>query len=139
KDSLLSSIKFVKTRDGDVAWVDGIITHGVPPSAIPPGVTTFTTVDQVNIEWYLNSVTREVKDQMPPQACVFINEPKLFDLKTILIRQHGLRAEFVGGVLTCEDTVAIKRNETGKIILEGTLFDTFYKVRRILYDQYAIL
>ncbi|CAF1229304.1 unnamed protein product [Adineta steineri] len=139
KDSLLSSISFAKTRDVDVAWVDGIITHGVPPPATPLAVTTFTTVGQANTEWYLNPVSREVKDQMPPHACVFVNEPKLLDLKMILIRQHGLRAEFVGGVLTCEDTVAIKRNETGKIILEGALSDTFYKVRRILYDQYAIL
>jgi hypothetical protein len=46
---------------------------------------------------------------MPPHPCVFVNEPKLLDLKMILIRQHGLKAEFVGGVLTCEDTVAIKR------------------------------
>ncbi len=45
---------------------------------------------------------------MPPHPCVFVNEPKLLDLKMILIRQQ-LKAEFVGGVLTCEDTVAIKR------------------------------
>jgi len=57
----------------------------------------------------------------------------------ILIQKHGLKAEFVGGVLNCEDTVAIKRNEAGKITLEGALSDTYYKVRRILYDQYAIL
>ncbi|CAF1601439.1 unnamed protein product, partial [Adineta ricciae] len=139
KDSLLSSISFAKTRDVDVAWVDGVITHGAPPPTTPSGLATFTTVGQSNTEWYLNPVTREAKDQMPPHPCVFVNEPKLLDLKMILIRQHGLRAEFVGGVLTCEDTVAIKRNEAGKIILEGSLSDTYYKVRRILYDQYAIL
>ncbi|CAF4958758.1 unnamed protein product, partial [Rotaria magnacalcarata] len=139
KDSLLSSITFSKTRDVDVAWVDGVISHGGPPPATPLGTTTFTTVGQANTEWYLNPVSREVKDQMPPHPCVFVNEPKLLNLKMILIQQHGLKAEFVGGVLTCEDTVAIKRNETGKIILEGALSDTYYKVRRILYDQYAIL
>ncbi len=46
---------------------------------------------------------------MPPHLCVFVNEPKLLDLKMILIQKHGLKAEFVGGVLNCEDTVAIKR------------------------------
>ncbi len=46
---------------------------------------------------------------MPPHPCVFVNEPKLLDLKMILIQKHGLRAEFVGGVLNIEDTVAIKR------------------------------
>ena len=46
---------------------------------------------------------------MPPHPCVFVNEPKLLDLKMIFIRQYGLKAEFVHGVLICEDTVAIKR------------------------------
>lgn len=46
---------------------------------------------------------------MPSHPCVFVNEPKLLDLKMILIQKHGLRAEFVGGVLNIEDTVAIKR------------------------------
>ena len=93
---------------------------------------------------------------MLSHPCVFVNEPKLLDLKMILIQKHGLRAEFVGGVLNIEDTVAIKRvtnpflfhhilsfsllqNEAGKITLEGALSDTYYKVRRILYEQYAIL
>lgn len=46
---------------------------------------------------------------MPPHPCVFVNEPKLLDLKMILIQKHGVKAEFVNGVLNCEDTVAIKR------------------------------
>ncbi len=43
KDSLLSSITFAKTRDVDVAWVDGIITHGAPPPTTPLATTTFTS------------------------------------------------------------------------------------------------
>jgi hypothetical protein len=27
----------------DVAWVDGIITHGAPPPTTPLGTTTFTS------------------------------------------------------------------------------------------------
>ncbi len=46
---------------------------------------------------------------MPPHPCVFVNEQKLLDLKVILIQKHELKAEFVGGVLSCEDTVPIKR------------------------------
>ena len=65
KDSLLSSITFAKTRDVDVAWVDGIITHGAPPPTTLLGTTTtFTTVGQANTEWYLNPVPRELKDQV---------------------------------------------------------------------------
>jgi len=138
KDSLLSSIQFSKTRDIEVAWVDGMITH-TAPTTTPTMPTTFTTVGQAETEWYLNPITREMKDQMPPHPCVFVNEPKLLDLKMILTQKHGLRAEFVGGVLNCEDTVAIKRNEAGKITLEGVLSDTYYRVRQILYEQYAIL
>lgn len=63
--------------------------------------------------------------KMPPHPCVFVNEPKLLDLKMILIRQHGLKAEFVGGVLTCEDTVAIKRVRKNFLLFNiiSTLFN----------------
>ncbi|CAF1306100.1 unnamed protein product, partial [Didymodactylos carnosus] len=143
KDSLLSSITFSKTRDVDIAWVDGMITNAAnqQTTTATSAATTVTNIGQSNAEWYLNPLPRDMKEHMIPHSSVFVNEPKLLHLKMILIQQYGLRAEFVGGVLTCEDSVAIKRVEggSGQIILEGLLSDTYYKVRRILYDQYAIL
>lgn len=39
---------------------------------------------------------------------MFINEPRLSDFKQVLIRE-GVQAEFVGGVLVCNNLVAVRR------------------------------
>ena len=69
---------------------------------------------------------------------LFINELKLSDFKQVLIR-NGIQAEFYGGVLHCNNLVAVRRNEAGRIHLEGTLCDDYFKVRELLYEQYAII
>lgn len=48
-------------------------------------------------------------------------------------------AEFVSGILVVDNCVAIKRSEAGKLLLEGLLCGTYFEVRRILYQQFAIL
>lgn len=39
---------------------------------------------------------------------MFINEPRLSDFKQVLLRE-GIQAEFVGGVLVCNNLVAVRR------------------------------
>lgn len=39
---------------------------------------------------------------------VFMNEPRLSDFKQVLLRE-GIQAEFVGGVLVCNNLVAVRR------------------------------
>ncbi|KAI0989817.1 hypothetical protein GJ496_006050 [Pomphorhynchus laevis] len=82
----------------------------------------------------------DLNDSQLPQRrdVIFINDPKLSDLKVSLC-DIGIRAEFLGGTLMCDNVVAVKRNEAGKIVLEGTLCDTFFKVRSVLYSFYAII
>ena len=46
--------------------------------------------------------------QMPGHQSVFINEPRLSDFKQVLLRE-GIQAEFVGGVLVCNNMVAVRR------------------------------
>ncbi|KAM6311375.1 cleavage and polyadenylation specificity factor subunit 2 isoform 2-T2 [Aegotheles albertisi] len=69
---------------------------------------------------------------------VFMNEPRLSDFKQVLLRE-GIQAEFVGGVLVCNNLVAVRRTETGRIGLEGCLCQDFYRIRDLLYEQYAIV
>lgn len=45
---------------------------------------------------------------MPGHQSVFINEPRLSDFKQVLLRE-GIQAEFVGGVLVCNNMVAVRR------------------------------
>uniref|UniRef100_A0A672GF25 Cleavage and polyadenylation specificity factor subunit 2 n=1 Tax=Salarias fasciatus TaxID=181472 RepID=A0A672GF25_SALFA len=69
---------------------------------------------------------------------VFINEPRLSDFKQVLLKE-GIQAEFVGGVLVCNNMVAVRRTEAGRIGLEGCLCDDYYKIRELLYQQYAVV
>uniref|UniRef100_H2S8R2 Cleavage and polyadenylation specificity factor subunit 2 n=1 Tax=Takifugu rubripes TaxID=31033 RepID=H2S8R2_TAKRU len=76
--------------------------------------------------------------EVPGHQSVFINEPRLSDFKQVLLRE-GIQAEFVGGVLVCNNMVAVRRTEAGRIGLEGCLCEDYYKIRELLYQQYAVV
>ena len=50
-----------------------------------------------------------------------------------------MQTEFVGGVLVCEDKIAIRKGIDGRVALEGPLCKQYYQVRDILYNQYAVV
>lgn len=70
KDSLLSSITFAKTRDVDVAWVDGVISHGVPPPTTPSNTFTskFSRLNQYHSSLFSSSC-RSSEYRMVSQSC----------------------------------------------------------------------
>lgn len=76
--------------------------------------------------------------EIPGHQSVFINEPRLSDFKQVLLKE-GIQAEFVGGVLVCNNLVAVRRTEAGRIGLEGCLCDDYFKIRELLYQQYAVV
>lgn len=69
---------------------------------------------------------------------VFIDEIKLTQLKKNLI-DNQIQAEFIGGMLICNGSVAIKRSPNGQIALEGALSEDYFRIRKLLYDHYAII
>jgi cleavage and polyadenylation specificity factor subunit 2 len=75
---------------------------------------------------------------IPPHTAVFLNDPKLSDLKQLLQTQ-GFKAEFSLGVLYVNSVVSIKKLATGEFKVEGTLCDDFYRIRHIVYGQFAIV
>ena len=82
-------------------------------------------------------------DQTLPQgvdghAPVFINDVRLSDFKQVLINED-FRAEFVGGILIVNGCVGLKRSQQGRVEIEGTLNNDYYKVRDLLYSQYALI
>lgn len=77
--------------------------------------------------------------ESPGHVTIFVNELKLSDLKQVLLKAD-IQAEFSGGVLYCSgDVVAVRRNEGGRIMLEGTLCEDYFKIRNILYSNFAII
>ncbi len=50
-----------------------------------------------------------------------------------------LQAVVINGVVVCDGQVAVKKDSSGTIFLEGPVSQTYYRVRSILYKQFAIV
>uniref|UniRef100_A0A803JRS7 Cleavage and polyadenylation specificity factor subunit 2 n=1 Tax=Xenopus tropicalis TaxID=8364 RepID=A0A803JRS7_XENTR len=173
KDSLVSSLKFCKAKDTELAWIDGVLDMRV--SKVDTGVIleegelkdegedSEMQVDTQALDASAIAQQKAIKslfgdddkefseeseiiptleplpsNEVPGHQSVFMNEPRLSDFKQVLLRE-GIQAEFVGGVLVCNNMVAVRRTETGRIGLEGCLCEDFFKIRELLYEQYAIV
>lgn len=122
KDSVVSALEFARARDAEIAWLDAVLELGQIGEAGGEGVAMVVPAPHA----------------MQPHPAVFINEPKLSDFKQTLVNL-GFQAEFSAGVLICNNTVAVKKNEAGRLQLEGALCDDYYRVRQLLYEQFAIV
>ncbi|KAF7496367.1 Cleavage and polyadenylation specificity factor subunit 2 [Sarcoptes scabiei] len=163
KDALVSSLRFSSYKDGaELAWVEGEIEMNLSESILPQheeiASTAMATIAENENENAMENVKNiEPKEdqkqsnrssipilkqlqfsKITPHQTIFVNELKLSDFKQILMK-HGIQAEFSGGVLLCKGQVEVKRTESGRIQLEGTVSDDYFKVRKLLYEQYAIL
>ncbi|XP_011500980.1 PREDICTED: probable cleavage and polyadenylation specificity factor subunit 2 [Ceratosolen solmsi marchali] len=137
-DALVTGLNFSRGKgDSEVAWVDALVTAR----------------EQVCRDVFMNKenedfISRAEKiltleplplNEIPSHQTAFINELKLSDFKQIL-NKSNIPSEFSGGVLwCCNNTIAVRRHEAGKIILEGCLSEDYYRVRELLYEQYAIV
>ncbi|XP_041353692.1 cleavage and polyadenylation specificity factor subunit 2-like [Gigantopelta aegis] len=154
RDHLVTSLIFSRAKDIELSWIDGYLDMSYTKTDTSVMYESeegdLTEDDDKKKTKALQST--EIADeldrvptleafplnQVPVHTSVFINEPKLSDFKIVLL-QEGIRCEFVAGVLICNNTVAVRRNEAGRIQLEGTLCDDYYRIREILYQQYAIV
>lgn len=143
-EALISKLKFQKAKDAEVAWIDGQIAIRTKQFESEQQEEEAMETDQAEQEVIMENtktLTLEPLDTLPapPHNAVFINELKLSDFKQILSR-NNIQSEFSDGVLMCSgDKVMIKRIDAGKLAIEGCLCDEYYKIRSLLYEQYAIL
>lgn len=77
-------------------------------------------------------------NEAPTHAAVYVNDPKLSDLKMTLV-QNGFHAEFAGGVLYVNSVLAIRRNEAGRFHIEGCACEDYFRIKELLYKQFAIV
>uniref|UniRef100_A0A915NLU6 Cleavage and polyadenylation specificity factor subunit 2 n=2 Tax=Meloidogyne TaxID=189290 RepID=A0A915NLU6_9BILA len=93
--------------------------------------TTVPVPDQLFLELLSSS-------GIPPHQSVFVNDPKLTDLKQLLA-SSGFHAEFHSGVLYVNNIANVRRNEAGRFHVEGYACADYYKIREIIYSQFAIV
>ncbi|RZF43077.1 hypothetical protein LSTR_LSTR001255 [Laodelphax striatellus] len=138
-DALISSLEFQKGKNSELAWLDAQIA--VRSKGIDAQPTPMET-DQENE----NTTEEEIYTLEPlPVHMIkghqpsFINELKLSDFKQVLTK-NNISSEFMGGVLwCCSGKVAVRRHEAGRETLEVCLSEDYYRVRDLLYEQYAIV
>jgi cleavage and polyadenylation specificity factor subunit 2 len=63
---------------------------------------------------------------------------RLSDFKAVLIKA-GFRAEVAGGAVVVNDVLVVRRNAANMFSLEGAVCPDYYRVRALLYEQFAIL
>eukprot|EP00096_Caligus_rogercresseyi_P010260 TRINITY_DN3678_c0_g1_i3.p1 TRINITY_DN3678_c0_g1~~TRINITY_DN3678_c0_g1_i3.p1 ORF type:complete len:209 (-),score=79.24 TRINITY_DN3678_c0_g1_i3:603-1229(-) len=142
-ESLVKNIEYSRGKDGSqLAWIEGIINHSAEESA-----DIIKDLEEEGEEEESSSLKKPrvpLLESAPMDLCcnhqaTFINELKLSDFKAILTK-NGISSEFQGGVLFCgEGFVALRRLDSGRITIEGSLCPEYYRVRELLYDQYAIV
>ena len=123
----------IKMETSDAS--NAVVVPSPPPESIIIGHQQRNNANAIKL---MPTLQQMPQSRLPPHSTIFVNELKLSDFKQILMKA-GVQAEFQGGVLLCNGTVEVKRTEAGHIHLEGTVCDDYFKVRKLLYDQYAIL
>ncbi|XP_034833890.1 probable cleavage and polyadenylation specificity factor subunit 2 [Maniola hyperantus] len=127
-DSLMCGVSWRNAGDAELAWLSAVITA---PRAREPSNDDAADDDMISLE--------SAGPTSVPHAASFINSVRLSELRAALARL-GLNAEFSAGALECcNGTIAIRRLENGRVALEGVLSEEYYKVRELLYDQFAIV
>lgn len=124
KDSLVSALEFHAADDGvELAWVDA--------------KTQMPQESELETEKLPHLDVLE-PEHVPLHNAIFVNELRLSDFKQVLLN-NGIQAEFSDGILYCNDRVTLRKRGTGRIHLEGTLCDEYFRVRDLLYKQYIVI
>lgn len=138
-ESLVSRISFSAAKDGHIAWIDGVlqVKTDVVSDVDMEVDEAKAEATEAGKQWSLQPVT---DPEALDQTNVFVNELKLSDFKLVLLR-NDIPSEFIGGVLFCGSNmdIALKRFDSGRVTIEGAMTEDFYKVRELLYNQYAIV
>ncbi|GAB1860959.1 Cleavage and polyadenylation specificity factor subunit 2 [Camponotus japonicus] len=137
-DALVSGLNFSKGKgDSEVAWIDAMIT--ARDQICRDAVADTESENAINESDKILTLEPLPLNEVPGHQTTFINELKLSDFKQVL-NKSNIPSEFSGGVLwCCNNTIAVRRHEAGKVILEGCMSEDYYKVRELLFEQYAIV
>uniref|UniRef100_A0A023F389 Cleavage and polyadenylation specificity factor subunit 2 n=2 Tax=Triatoma infestans TaxID=30076 RepID=A0A023F389_TRIIF len=143
-DALVSSLNMQKGRGAELAWVDSVASvrtksKDTQQTEMDVDTNDIKSPEADTVVDDLLTLEPVPLSQVNPHDSVFVNELRLSELKQLLTK-NGIDSEFAGGVLwCCNRTIAIRRQEGKRVTMEGWISDNYYKVRSLLYGQYAIL
>ncbi|KAI0031665.1 beta-lactamase-like protein [Vararia minispora EC-137] len=143
-DELLASVRMSRFEDNEVGFVRGRITTSASSTMpvldpLPPGAPLPSSANAP-----VSHIPR-LAQRLPHST--MIGELKLTALKSRLAAV-GICAEFAGeGVLVCglradgglKDAVAVRKTGRGRVEMEGTACEVYYKVRKEIYGLHALV
>eukprot|EP00854_Cymbomonas_tetramitiformis_P012666 gene12666-14974_t len=120
-EELVNSANFTNVGEGySVAWLDSMVGSMTKGSRYVP----------------LLPLPADAPPR--PHQAALVGSVKLNDFKQKLAAA-GIEAEFSTGVLLCGDSVSVRKEASGQLVLEGALSEDYYTIRKLLYDQYYIV
>ncbi|KAI8820645.1 beta-lactamase-like protein [Fimicolochytrium jonesii] len=149
-DSLVSSLKMTELADYQLAYVSGLVRF--PETEVGVG-SSGSEAMEIDIPSNARpaSLGIPVLDVMPADMQqhhrpVIVGDVKLSEFRRLL-QNEGLSTEFVSGVLMVRsagkekdaDPVIVSRAMAGRLALEGSIGELYYRVRDLLYKQHALL
>jgi len=140
RDSLFSKLGLSKAKSSQeawVAWVDGVIKMN---DDIPDLKSEDAEEESSKSNLDIPMLEPLEEEEQVGHSTSFVNEVKLSDFKLVLTR-NGIPSEFQQGNLTCGQggNVLLRRHESGRVMLEGSLSVDYFLIKNLLYQQYAIV
>ncbi|KAF8261769.1 beta-lactamase-like protein [Lactarius quietus] len=140
-DEMLASVRMSRFEDNEVGFVTGRIT-----TSASSNVPVLEPTNQVSPSTSRPSpALAPVLGARPTHRLAhstMIGELKLTALK-LRLAAIGVQAELIGeGVLVCRgdsETVAVRKSARGRVELEGTVSNVYYKVRKEIYALHALV
>merc|ERR1711997_306228 len=140
-DTLMSGLVFQNGKDDtQLAWVDGRIRKRKQDINLDIADSD-ENVKNPKVDIDSIPTLEPIEDEeLKGHQTSFINELKLSDFK-IVLSKHNIPSEFQGGVLFCgsNNMVALRRQDSGHVTVEGCVCEDYYLVRSLLYERYAIV
>ncbi|RKO87450.1 beta-lactamase-like protein [Blyttiomyces helicus] len=141
-DSLVSSLSMAHIDDYELAYVSGVIRDpscAAPPSASSTTPSTLPTAPRA-APALSNLPILDILplDRQAAHQPVIVGDLKLFEFRRLLTAE-GFVSEFVKGALVVDGGVVVRRRDKGRVEIEGPIGKTYYGVRKLLYEQHAVL
>ncbi|KAN0128544.1 Beta-lactamase-like protein [Lactarius tabidus] len=140
-DEMLASVRMSRFEDNEVGFVTGRITTSAS-SNVPVLEPTKQAAPSTSRP---SPALARVLGARPTHRLAhstMIGELKLTALK-LRLAAIGVQTEFIGeGVLVCRgdsETVAVRKSARGRVELEGTVSNVYYKVRKEIYALHALV
>ncbi|GMR31083.1 hypothetical protein PMAYCL1PPCAC_01278 [Pristionchus mayeri] len=163
-DALLTSLSFQKVKEAELVWLDAKLLKRIAEDGTTgkeeededgegeddemEAENSFSGLDGMAPPSAKRMRSRRQADRflldaleaahVPPHQAVFVNEPKLSDMRQVL-QAAGYTAEFSAGVLQISGVASIRRNDAGRFHVEGCASEKYFQIRDLIYKQFAIV